>query len=334
LTIVDGATVSVVISARDAAATVANTLDGLHHQSGAPRFEVVFVDNGSNDDTAAIVQAHPLDVRLIRRERGEGPGAGRNAGVAAADGALIAFTDADCQPMPGWLAAGVRASGSADIVQGAVRPAGVGRVGPFDRTLTVASEYGLYETANLFVARDWFDKVGGFTDWVHWTDESGHGRALPVPDRPFGEDAWFAWRAKRLGARTAFAPDALVHHAIFPGDVRTFVGEQARVRYFPALVARIPELRRVLAWNRYFLSSRTAAFDTAVVSAAAALLTTSPVPLVGLIPYAVLGRRALREFPLEHGRDVLRFSAALLAHDAVGFFALVRGSVEARTPLF
>jgi glycosyltransferase involved in cell wall biosynthesis len=324
--------VSVVISARDAASTVGRTLDGLLNQVDAPPFELVFVDDCSRDDTAAIVERHPLKARIIRRDRGEGAGAGRNAGVAASRGALIAFTDADCEPAPRWLAAGSAAAAAADLIQGAVRPAPGEQAGPFDRTLSVASEYGLYETANMFVPRTWFDKVGGFVDWVRWTDDHGRPRRAHVPRRPFGEDAWFTWRAKRLGARTAFAADAVVYHAVFPGDIRTFIGEQARVRHFPALLARIPELREAFAWHRYFLNSRTAAFDAAVLSAFAAVATASPVPLLGLVPYALLGRREVRRFPLSP-TGALRYAAAVLARDAVGFAALVRGSIESRSPL-
>ena len=105
----------------------------------------------------------------------------------------------------------MRALSGSDLVQGFVRPPPGARRGPFDRTLWVTSEYGLYETANLFVRREWFERLEGFRDWV-----SDHGRSGAMR-RPFGEDAWFAWRARRLGARTAFAERAVVHHAVFPG---------------------------------------------------------------------------------------------------------------------
>lgn len=322
---------TVVIAARDAASTIAATLDGLERQDDAPPFEVVVVDNGSRDDTPTIVEGHPVRARLIRRARGAGPGAARNDGVAAAKGGIIAFTDADCAPTPRWLAEGAAAMQGADIVQGAVRPMPGSDVGPFDRTLAVGREYGLYETANLFVHRSWFERTGGFTDWVHWVEDGQH-RRVPVPDRPFGEDAWFVWRARRLGARTCFSGEALVHHAVFPGDVRTYVAEQVRVRHFPALVARIPELRDTFTWRRFFLNSRTAAFDGALLSLAAAVATTSVLPLLAAAPYAVLLKREVGRFRLG-GRDALRYGAAVLARDVVGCIALVRGSIEARSVL-
>lgn len=329
--IVSEVEVSVVVSARDAEATIRATLDGLLEQRDAPLFEVIVVDNGSRDATADIVRNHPLVPRMIQRERGGGPGVARNDGAAAASGRVLAFTDADCAPSPRWITEGALAARSADLVQGLVLPMPGSRVGPYDRTLAVTSEYGLYETANLFVHRAWFERVGGFTDWVAFED-GDRARRVKVPDRPFGEDAWFAWRARRLGARTAFSREALVHHAVFPGDVRTFISEQIRLRHFPPLLARIPELRRIFAWRHVFLSRRTAAFDAALVCIVGAAAVRSPLLLAGLVPYVELLRREVSRFRLTPG-DAIAYALALLARDAVGFTALLRGSVEARSPL-
>ena len=329
----DEVAISVVVSARDAEATIGATIAGVLAQLDAPPYEVIVVDNGSNDTTPDIIQRHTPAVRMIRRTRGDGPGIARNEGAAAARGSIIAFTDADCAPTQHWLRTGFDAMENADIVQGAVRPTEGAPVGVYDRTLAVASEYGMYETANLFVRREWFEKVGGFVDWAgEATTNETTGRTLPVPKRPFGEDAYFAWSARRLGARTTFAPDALVHHAVFDGDMRSYIAEQARIRYFPALVARIPELRTTFAWRRYFLNSRTAAFDAAGVGVVAAAALTSPIPLVAAVPYAVSLYRSVRKWRMGK-KNTVTYAAAQVARDAVGFASLVRGSVEARTPL-
>ena len=64
------------------------------------RFEIIVVDDGSSDDTAAIVErvarATP-QVRLVRHEHNRGYGAALTSGFAASQGELIAFTDADGQ---------------------------------------------------------------------------------------------------------------------------------------------------------------------------------------------------------------------------------------------
>ncbi len=87
-----------------------------------------------------------------------------------------------------------------------------------------------------------------------------------------------------LGARAAFAADALAHHAVFPRGWREYVEERRRLRYFPAMAARVPELREHFFYRRVFLSRRTAAFDLALAGAAGGLLLRSPLPLLAAGP--------------------------------------------------
>jgi glycosyltransferase involved in cell wall biosynthesis len=311
-------TLSVVVPARDAAATIGAALDALAAQRGAPAFEVVVVDNGSVDGTARLAETHPVGARVLRRARGEGPGAARNDGVAAATGAVIAFTDADCEPAPDWLAAGLAAleTSGAGFACGPIRPR-PGPRGPFDRTLEVGVETGLYETANLFARREWIERAGGFADTI----EAG---------APFGEDAAMVWRARRAGARTVYAPAALVHHAVFPRDAAGFAAERERLRHFPALAREIPELRDAFFDRRLFLSRHTAAFDAALAGAVAAAAAGSPLPLLAALPYARRVRGRARQWPRH---PAWRVAAVTVVADMVAAAALVRGSLEQRTPV-
>src|SRR6476469_1955469 len=256
--------VSVIVPARDAAATLPALLRGLEDQDVA--HELIVVDDGSKDDTAALAEA--AGARVLRGPQA-GPAAARNRGAAVATGRLLAVTDADCIPQPGWLRALLAAD--ADLIQGRVLPAGP--AGPFDRTIAVVSEYGLYETANLAIDRAWFDRLGGF-------------QSILMPGRggkELGEDVWLGWRARRAGARTAFAGDALVHHAVFARGPRGYVAERARLRFFPELAKRIPELRDGFLHRRVFLNRRSMLFDAAVAGAAVAVATRRPWPLVAAL---------------------------------------------------
>lgn len=88
--------VTVVVPVFDGARFLAECLDSLVAQDH-PALEIVVVDDGSTDDSAAVAEArshgHP-GVRVLRRAH-EGLGASRNAGIDAARGALVGFCDAD-----------------------------------------------------------------------------------------------------------------------------------------------------------------------------------------------------------------------------------------------
>lgn len=110
--------ISVLIPAYDAAATLARALDSIAAQD-APVLEIIVVDDGSADATAAVASGHGAPgLRLIRHERNKGSSAALNSGIAAALGDWIAFLDADDEWLPGKLTAqhaALRALPSADI---------------------------------------------------------------------------------------------------------------------------------------------------------------------------------------------------------------------------
>lgn len=308
--------VSVIVPARDAQATLPRALAALADQDLGEDYEVIVVDNGSYDETAPLAERSDAVTRVVRRERGEGPGAARNAGVESAVGSVLAFLDADCRPAPGWLAAGVRAIAGADLVQGRVLPDPDVRLGPFDRTLSVGAVHGLFESANLFVRRELFERAGGFPAGL---EASG--------DAPFGEDVIFGWRAQRAGARTSFCEQALAYHEVIARSAADFVAERARLALFPELAARVPELRQSFFYRRFFLSRRSAGFDLALAGVALAVLSSRRTALAASLPYLYMLAAGARRWGIARGSTV---AAAEAAADAVGAVALARGSLTAR----
>ena len=84
---------SVVIPAFNAAATLARAIESVLAQSW-PAYEIIVIDDGSTDATAAVARQFGGAVRLIRQHN-SGVAAARNAGAAAARGDWLAFLDAD-----------------------------------------------------------------------------------------------------------------------------------------------------------------------------------------------------------------------------------------------
>jgi len=70
------------------------------------RYEVIVVDDGSDESMEPAVAPFlgRMNIALLRQSH-SGPARARNAGAAAARGKYVAFTDDDCRPDPGWLAA-------------------------------------------------------------------------------------------------------------------------------------------------------------------------------------------------------------------------------------
>jgi glycosyltransferase involved in cell wall biosynthesis len=236
--------VTVVAATHNRADRLAALLDALRAQTlGRDRFDVVIVDDGSSDGTqellAAALARGDLSLTALRQDPNRGPAAARNAGWRAARAPVIAFTDDDCRPSPGWLEAGLAAMATTAgddgeaIVQGQTQPDPdeAQRLGPFSRSLRVERLDHWYATANVFYARATLERLGGFDE----TTFSGPG----------GEDTDMAWRAIREGVPTAFSADAQVWHAVHD------LGLHGRLRFATrwdetmAVFARYPELRRL-----------------------------------------------------------------------------------------
>src|SRR6266478_4195467 len=98
------ARVSIVIPVYNGAATVAHAVDSALGQRFDPGFDVIVVDDGSTDATAATLAGFGDRIRVMTQGN-RGPAAARNSGVAIARGEYLAFLDADDVFLPGKLAA-------------------------------------------------------------------------------------------------------------------------------------------------------------------------------------------------------------------------------------
>jgi glycosyltransferase involved in cell wall biosynthesis len=87
------ASVSVIIPAYNSGKTILRALHSVFNQSLTPR-EVIVVDDGSSDNTAALVRENYPDAKLIL-QKNAGAAAARNTGAKASSGEFIAFLDSD-----------------------------------------------------------------------------------------------------------------------------------------------------------------------------------------------------------------------------------------------
>jgi glycosyltransferase involved in cell wall biosynthesis len=315
-------TVSVVIATHDRAAYLPELVDALAKQQGAPEFELVIADDGSSDDSWPVLEqiaaTTTLALRALRLPACGGPSVPRNTAVQASRGLVLAFTDDDCLPSPGWLVALTDAMRTGHIVQGATIPAESGRAGPWDRTISVEALSGLWESCNVALPCELFNAADGFPDL----------NLVPASGRGFGEDAVLGATSARI-AGGAWAHQAIVRHRWLPADYRAHLGAMRRLEAMPALVRLIPELREH-AYARWFRSRRSAACTGAVAGIAVAAMTRRRTPLGATIPWLVLVTSAARG---RFGRPLPIRAAQEAAADLVGLAATATGSVRARTPL-
>jgi glycosyltransferase involved in cell wall biosynthesis len=164
------------------------------------------VDNGSSD-----WPAQPRFTRSVEVIRHAKPGSycARNQAALGWDVDVLAFTDADCEPDPDWIAAGVQAlrlgsmpprvvAGRIQLVSRRPDQPSLGeqldQILGFDQERTVRRA-GFGVTANLFVAQAFFQELGGFQRRTY-----------------SGGDREFCHRAEAAEATLLFEPDAVVRH--------------------------------------------------------------------------------------------------------------------------
>jgi glycosyltransferase involved in cell wall biosynthesis len=197
---------------RDEEATVDALLESVARQVRPPE-ELVVVDAGSTDETAARVRSFepslPLPLRLLPAGA-LFPGLARNAGAAAAAHAWLAFTDSGVRLSPSWLGEIVSAAGreAADVVWGSYEPVcdtGFGRCSAV-AYVPARNAHGIRgpSVASMALTREAFDRAGGF------------------PPFRAAEDLIFIERLLALPLRVAYAPGAVVHWDLAPDARRTF----------------------------------------------------------------------------------------------------------------
>ncbi len=179
-------------------------LEALHGQSlPADEREIIVVDDASTDDTAELAEA--AGAKVIRHRKNKGSYTARNSGLDVAGGEILAFTDSDCRPEPDWLERGLggMAEHSVDLGAGRVqmrlrpRPAISEMLSACADLNQNAFAYfgGWGATANLFVARRVFDRIGPFN-----------------PKLISGGDLEFGLRAREAGFAIWYLEDAVVRH--------------------------------------------------------------------------------------------------------------------------
>ncbi|HBB31421.1 MAG TPA: glycosyltransferase [Cyanobacteria bacterium UBA8803] len=258
----------------------------------AERVEYLLVDNNSSDRTANLLEAaaveaqsrgvklHPLTENQIQSSY-----AARNQAIKVATGEILAFTDADCRPLPQWLSLLVApfADSKVGLVVGEVSALPgktllekhAERQGTMTQKDTLAHPFCPYgQTANLAIRRQVFEEVGLFRPYM-----------------TTGGDADMCWRIQRQTPwQLYFAEAAIVQHrhratiAEFKsqwqryGRSNKYLHELHGVELRPKLTAR----KSLYLLSRWLLKELPSVTVKAIAGQAPPLdLLTTPINLYG-----------------------------------------------------
>lgn len=190
--------------------------------NGEFRFEIVVVDNGSTDDTRAVIEdtasRSPVPIRYVFEGR-EGVAPARNAGIRAATGTWLAFFDDDQLASENWLSCLFRAArekngrclGGAvhlDLPEEQLQKLSDSyretilreRADDYAPNTILSYQRNQYPgTGNLLLARSVLDEIGVFDERLVLG----------------GEDHDLAIRIRQAGIEMWYVPGAVVHHRVF-----------------------------------------------------------------------------------------------------------------------
>lgn len=206
-----------------------------------PDFEVIFVDNASEDKSLEYVKntfGSDKRLRFIENKASLGPAVGRNKAIACARGRYVAFLDNDTEVDKDWLTELVKVFESDPAIGAAQskllrteqresfdstgdyltplgflseRARGAKDTGQFDYVCDIFSA----KSASSIIRKDVLDKIGAFDeDYYMYLEETD-----------------LCWRVWLSGQRVVFIPGSVVYHAYG-------TKKKAKIQYYPAYVVR------------------------------------------------------------------------------------------------
>ncbi len=219
--------VSVIVPAYNAEKTITACVNALRGQRFDRPYEIIVVDDGSADATAA--RAAEAGATVITTPRGR-PAAARNAGIRAAAGEIICCTDADCVPHTDWVQH---------------------MCAPFDDPAIAACK-GVYETRQRslvarFVQLEYEDKYDLLRaqDHIDFIDtySAAYRRDVLLDNGGFDErfdyleDQELSFRLAERGYRMVFREAAVVDH-LHSATTAAYLRKKATIGYWKAQVVR------------------------------------------------------------------------------------------------
>jgi glycosyltransferase involved in cell wall biosynthesis len=196
--------VSIIVCSYNGARTLRECLNSLRNLD-YPKYEVIFIDDGSKDNTQEIMRDFPGVRNIVQSHKGLS--AARNAGIAAAKGEIVAFTDSDCMADRDWLYFLV-----STLLSGNFAAVGGPNISPPSTNwiqATVGAAPG--SPSHVLLSDTVAEHVPGCNMAFHkWAlDEIG---GFDLEFRTAGDDVDVCWRLMQRDYVIGFSPAAVVWH--------------------------------------------------------------------------------------------------------------------------
>ncbi len=226
--------VSIIIPNRNGSTTIGKCLAAAQ-ASNHGNFEIIVVDDGSEDDSIEVIERYPC--KLVRLERHGGAARARNAGASHSRGRILFFTDADCLLQPDTLALAARTlalEGPNAIIGGTYTLA------PYDRRFCSRFQsifINHLETRHA-PAADYIATHALAVDASVFRSNRGFAEDV----RPILEDVEFSHRLRRAGCRLVMNPAIQVQHIFDYSLTRSLRNAFAKSLYWTGYAIRNRDL--------------------------------------------------------------------------------------------
>lgn len=243
----------------NSAKTVSSSIDSIFGQD-YPSFELIIIDDGSTDETISILEEYEKkysDCITILSQSNKGPAAARNAGIAIAKGAYIAFLDSDDIWHPSKLSvqlkalsdrpeAGLCHTGARHIDHEGV----VFKEAPVDMTYDGECFHNMIQlngivTSATLIHRHVIDNCGTFDDSF------------------FTRSDWEYWIRVSHAYPFVAVPDLLIDYRVHPGNIsnnidQNYIDHLAIIEKSASTLPNTAEIKASIKRAKYFLYYRYA----------------------------------------------------------------------------
>jgi len=226
--------ISIIIPTFNSAKVLKTCLESLTNQTvSGEAYEVIVVDDGSTDETKEVVARYP--VKYIYQEN-RGPAVARNNGVNHAQGEIVLFTDADCDPQSNWVEEMVKPMSDKQVV-GAKGVYKTHQKEIIARLVQIEYEHK-YERMKKFKYIDFIDTYSAGYRKDIFAKYGGFDERYP---KASVEDQEFSFRLFRDGYKMVFNPAAVVYHR-HSARLMDYLKKKYKIAFWKAfLLKRHPE---------------------------------------------------------------------------------------------